>query len=404
MKTYTGSLYGMVIREETDGVNTTITLSFTDLPPHPVQLKLKYSPKNEFSYITINGTLTTPQSFVIPFGTYDYEVELSSIPVFRVVTETVTFQAPITYYLEVSHLNPINLVDKNRELPLNYNFKHFDAWKSNEQIITPYEVSKCYRQKWQTNDILKLQFKADFSPIVLKVRDSKGLVVLSHQMSILRTIGSDIYFEDQIAFDFFNLGVYTLEVVAGDPALITLVSEPFQIAENWPYSILLNYSNSFNNDILWETGITMNFRVDGVIPFDSPNSQRTVYIDQPGSGVTVKGVPYRLFKLYIGCDGGVPPWVIDKLEGIIDQTNVTYDGKGFAPTDGAKFETNKIDRYPWAQWNIEMRETNNTRSKRFEVDGLQEKKVVIDYIIDTKLFGPTYGSANDNSITINEIN
>jgi hypothetical protein len=306
-------------------------------------------------------------------------------------------------YLSASILNPLNLVDKNRELPLQYNWRHFDAFTSNEQIVTPYEVYKCYRQKWQTNDILKLQFKADFSPIILQVRDIKGLIVLSQQMSILRTIGSDIYFEDQIAFDLLDPGVYKLEVVAGDPALITLVSEPFQIAENWPNTILINYSNSFNNNILWETGITMNFRVDGVIPFDSPNSTRTVYIDQAGSDVTVKGNPYRLFKLYIGCDGGIPPWVVDKLEEIIDQTNVTYDGKGFAPVEGAKFEGNKIDRYPWAQWNIAMRETNNTRMKRFEPSGLQEKKVVIDYIINTKLFGATYGSANDNTITINSI-
>lgn len=308
-------------------------------------------------------------------------------------------------YLSASILNPLNLVDKNRELLPNYNWRHFDAFTSNEQIVTPYEVSKCYKQKWQNNDILKLQFKADFSPIVLKVRDSKGLVVFSHQMSILRTIGSDIYFEDQIAFDFFASGIYKLEVVAGDPALITLVSEPFQIAENWPYTILINYSNSFNNNILWETGITMNFRVDAVIPFDSPNSVRTVYVDQPGSDVVVKGIPYRLFKLYIGAGNGpsVPNWVVDKLEEIIDQNNVTYDGKGFAPVEGAKFEANKIDRYPWAQWNMQMRETNNTRMKHFEPDGLVEKKFSQDIIIETKLFGATYGASSDNSITINTI-
>ena len=309
-------------------------------------------------------------------------------------------------YLSCSILNPLNLVDKNRELlPLNYNWRHFDAFTSAEQIVTPFEVLKCYKQKWQTNDILKLQLKADFSPIRLQVRDYKGSIVLSQQMSILRTIGSDIFFEDQIAFDFFEPGVYKLEVVAGDPALITLISEPFQIAENWPNTILINYSNSFNNQIMWETGITMNFRVEAVIPFDSPNSVRTVYIDQPGDDVTVKGIPYRLFKLYIGAGYGpaVPNWVIDKCEEIIDQTDVFYDGKGFAPIDGAKFEGNKIDRYPWAQWNIQMRETNNTRMKRFEPQGLQEKKYAQDIIIETKLFGATYGASSDNSITINTI-
>ena len=306
-------------------------------------------------------------------------------------------------YLSISLLNPFNFVSKDRELPLNYNWRHFDAFTSNEQIVLPYETYKCYKQKWQTNDIAKIQVESDFTPIRLQVRNSIGKIVLSQQMSVLRTVGERIFLEDQIAFDFFEPGTYKLEVVAGDPALITLVSEPFQIAESWPSTILINYSNDFNNEILWETGITMNFRVDGVIPFDSPASTRTVYVDQPGSGVTVKGIPYRLFKLYIGCDGGVPPWVVDKLEEIIDQNNVTYDGKGFAPVEGAKFEANKIDRYPWTQWNIQMRETNNTRMKRFEPQGLQEKKYAQDVIIDTKLFGATYGASSDNSITINTI-
>ena len=120
--------------------------------------------------------------------------------------------------------------------------------------------------------------------------------------------------------------------------------------------------------------------------------------------MTVKGIPYRLFNLYVGNDGGLPPWVIDKLEEIQGQTDVFYDGKGFAPaTSDAKFTTTKIPQYPWAQWLISMRETNNSRMKRFEPSGLQEKKFVEDFIINTKLFGPGYGSANDQSITINSI-
>jgi hypothetical protein len=294
-------------------------------------------------------------------------------------------------------------VDKNRELIPNYNFKHFDAWMSNEQIITPYEVYKCYKQPWQNDDIAKLQIQSDFTPIRLQIRNSRGSIVFSHQMSIVKTIGSRIYLEDQIAFDFFDEGVYKLEILGGDPVLITIVSEPFLVKYNHPNTMLLNVSNEFNNEILWETGITINFRVNGVIPFDAPISSRTVYIDQPGAAKTVKGTASRKFKFYIGCDGGLPPWYVDKINEYLDQTDVLYDGKGFAPIPGSDWATNKIDRYPWAQWNIEMRETNNTRMKRFEPQGLQEKKYAQDIIIETKLFGATYGASSDNSITINTI-
>jgi hypothetical protein len=306
-------------------------------------------------------------------------------------------------YIEIPIMNPFNFVDKNRELIANYNFKHFDAWMSNEQIITPYEVYKCYKQPWQLDDIAKLQVQSDFTPIRLQVRNTRGLVILSQLMSVVRTIGSLIYLEDQIAFDLFDEGIYTLEVLGGDPVLMTIVSEPFCVKYNQPGTMLMNVSNQFNNEILWETGITINFRVNGVIPYDSPIAVRTVYIDQPGAASTVKGTASRKFKFYIGCNGGLPPWYVDKINEYLGQTDVIYDGKGFAAVPGVDWSTTKIERYPWAQWNIDMRQTTNTRMKRFEVTGLQEKKFAQDVIINTKLFGALYGSSNDNTITINTI-
>lgn len=307
-------------------------------------------------------------------------------------------------YIEVPILNPFNFVDKNRQLLPNYNFKHFDGWKDNEQVL-PFDTYKCYKQLWQNDDIAFLQVKADYSPIRVQVRNNKGLIVLSHVMSAVAVIGTDVYYQDQVAFDdaVFVEGFYVLEILAGDPIFIILESSVLHIKEQHEGTLLLKYSSNFNNSILWETGIYMTFRVNGVIAFDHPASIRTVYVDQPGSEVTVKGDPYRVFKLFVGCDGGTPPWVIDKLEEIIDQNNVEYDGKPFAPVVGATWNTKKIDRYPWAQWNIEMREVNNRRAKRFESTGLQEQKVVIDYIVEGRLFGPIAGSANDNTYTINEI-
>lgn len=305
-------------------------------------------------------------------------------------------------YLEIPIMNPFNFVDKNRVLLPNYHFKHFDAWTSNEQIL-PYETHKCYKQKWQNNDIAFMQFQSDLTPIRLQVRNDKGLVVLSHEMSIVRTIGSRIYLQDQIAFDSFTEGFYTLEVNAGDPILITAISEPFHVKQEHENTLLVKFSNDFNNIILWETGVYITYRLDGVIPYESPVSIRTVYIDQTGSAKTVKGDAARKFRLYVGCEGGMPPYVIDKLDEIIDQNNVEYDAKEFAPVPGADWSTKKIDRYPWAQWNIDMRECNNRRAKRFETTGLQEKKVVIEYIVEGKLFGPIAGSANDNTYHIDDI-
>lgn len=299
-------------------------------------------------------------------------------------------------------LNPINIVDQNRILPANYNWHHFDGWLSSEQI-TQFETYKCDAQKWQKNDILFLQFKADFDPIRLQVRNSTGLVVLSQIMSNVASVGSDYYFEAQIAFDSFDEGYYLFEILAGDPVLISLEATLFHIKEQWPGTLLFRYQNAFNNYIFWETGIYMTMRIDGVIPFDAPASIRTVYTDQPQSEATVKGDPYRTYKLYVGTDGGLPNWIIDKLEEIIDQNSLTIDGKGFAPVSGATWNVKRSERYPWAQWNIEMRETVNRREKIFDGTGLLDKKIVEEFIVEGALFGPVYGAANDNTYTINKL-
>lgn len=280
-------------------------------------------------------------------------------------------------YLESAILNPVNVVDENRVLPANYNWRHFDGWLSSEQV-TEFETHKCDAQKWQFNDICFLQFRADISPVIVQVRNASGRVVLQEAMEQVKVIGTRRYYQAQVAFDdpvFEEGGYFLCEFLAGDPVLITLEATLWHVQERWPGTMLVKYSNTFNNEIFWETRAYMTLRIDAVMPFEKPGSIRTVYTDQPGSQVTVKGDAFRLFKLIIGGqDGGVPTWQIDKMEEIVDQNTVEYDGKAFAPVSGADWSTKKIDRYPWAQWSLDMREAINRRFRRFEADGLQDKK------------------------------
>lgn len=310
-------------------------------------------------------------------------------------------------YLESSLINPANFIDSQRSLPQNYNFKHFDEWTDREQQLRHMQ-SKCYQQKWQLDDIAKFQFKSDFTPIKMQVRNLDTKVVVYQQVSsILKTIGSDIYTTNQIAFDdgnYYDGGNYQFEVIGGDTGLIKLISEPFQIKTEWCDTLLFKFWNNSNQaKYLWEIQDYVNFRCEGVIVFDVPASIRTVYTDQPQDMTTVKGDPYRTFKLYVGQEGGFPDWIIDHLEEIIDQNNLEIDGKPFAPISGATWTKKASNQYPWAEWNISMRESINRRAKRFEVTGLQEQKVVEEFIVDGKLFGPAFGSANDSTYTINKL-
>lgn len=298
-------------------------------------------------------------------------------------------------------LNPLNPVDRDRELPLNYNFKHFDEWLSNEQKLE-FEQGKCYFQKWQTSDIIYYQFSSPFDPAFLKVINSQGVEVINLQFDVVGSIREKIYLQAAVALDTLDEGYYKVVVLVGDPVRKIIDHEIIHVKENHPGTILLKYSNKRNNTILWEHIEEMMFRIDAVIKYDKTVSARTSYTDQPRNASTVKGMPYRKFKMYIGQYGGVPDWQPDKIEEIFDQTDVTADGKGFsAPV--SEMNVNRLERYAWAQWNMDLLETNNSREKRFSSAGLQDENISLSYTTTSKLFGSLDGETNDNTIEIYEI-
>lgn len=306
-------------------------------------------------------------------------------------------------FLKYAILNPVNVVDKNRVLAAsNYNFKHFDGWLSAEQI-SAYMENRCYAQKWQTNDTIKLQVISDFDPIYVLMRGEDNKIKTTKPLTLKASIAGVNYFEVQLPLTGLAEGFYQMEMVCGEPTLLTLQSEPMWLKEIWEGTLLFNYSNKFNNNILWETGITMDFRVEGILVFDGADSVRTVYTDQPGNMTVVKGDAFRKFKLYVGNEIGVADWVPDKLEGIMDQNNMFIDGKGFAPVDGATWDPKHIDRYPFSEWNIQLRESLNRRYKEFSADGIQAQRVVIDYVVEGKLFGATYGDSNNPDFIITSV-
>ena len=309
-------------------------------------------------------------------------------------------------YIEIATAVPLNVVDKNRELPANYHWKHMDAWKSNEQFMEM-ESGPCKPQKFQNNDILFLQVMADFSPIFIQVRRlSSGLIVLNHQMTNVATVGTKSYFEDQIAFDnltLFAQGEYQVEFLGGDPVQVSLITEPISIKEEHENTLLARYYNNFNTEIWWESNIYFNFRFDGVIPYKKPASKRTTYIDQIYNAKTTKGRGYRIFDLTAGTQGGSPKWHFDLLEEIMCQTNVEFDGKAFTGIVGAEFEINKVDRYPYWRGSMEVMESLNKRAKRFEGTGINLERWATDYVVEGALFGPIDGSANDNTYLIDRL-
>lgn len=310
-------------------------------------------------------------------------------------------------YVEISNLCPLNFVDKARVLGPNYNFKHMDAWLTDERRL-PFMYAPKTHHKWENGDIIFLQIKCDFDPALFRLVDENGFQIIDINMTIIKQVGADFYMFGAMSLTDVAKGCYRAELHMGnydDPDHLVLESEELLIAPKWPGTLLIKYSHHLNtNDSIFENNLYYLLRVEGYLYELDFIGNRVVYIDNPFNAKTVKGRSARLWKLFLGNGAGVPDCIPDKIQDIMDLSSVDYDGLGLSAADsGQKLEAIREDNVSNAAWTIVLRETTNRRAKRFDGTGIVLRRVVIDYIVEGKLFGPTRGSANDNTYTINEI-
>jgi len=306
-------------------------------------------------------------------------------------------------YIEIPTLCPLNVVSVNRSLSPSYHFKHFDEWKSSEQIL-PYYSAFDYKQKWQKNDIITLTAKSNFGPVRVDIYNEYQDLIGSANMAVIGVVGDNAYWLLNLNISALD-GCYVIKIIAGEgEAEIALESEEIFIKEDHPGTLLYKFWNNYNNTVYWEGVPYMTIRLEGEIKQYETGGIRRVYIDQPNTSKTVRGVSSRAFKLFSGSSIGMPDVYADKLQEIFDQTNVEIDGKGFsALTSASKLTPERADLYSFAGWSMDIAETVNRRAKRFESSGIIEKKVVIDYIAVSKLFGPIKGNAEDTTYYIKNL-
>jgi hypothetical protein len=119
----------------------------------------------------------------------------------------------------------------------------------------------------------------------------------------------------------------------------------------------LEYRNSrYHEDVIFETGITFSFRVEGAFGFLNPFSADQIYNDQRYNSVVLSSRTYRNFPLSIGGSFGVPDWVIDKINLIFSCNDVKIDSKSYAKASDTKFSFNEEDNYPMRGLSFEVRE------------------------------------------------
>lgn len=309
----------------------------------------------------------------------------------------------------ISKTNPVKLVEMNKDFIPQYLTKHFNQYLLAEQLKDmPFVENTKYCQIFQNSDTIKIQVSSDYSPISLNLIDKKGKVVAS---VVFSNIGLNIYepafytYEAQMSLATIAKGCYFLKLIAGTTTTKVFVSEPISIKQKHPRSILFSYRNSrYKDDIIYETGIAFQFRVQGEIVYARTASKRYGYEGQNSSRKLLNATNQEVYKLGIGHAEGVPGWIENKVTKIMDHNEVMIDGTYFTGFEDFKIEQKTEDGTWMRGLSMEVVEGINRSSEvyLFEADS-NYGLVIIHQVDDSVIFGDLKSNSN-NTIPISSIN
>ena len=246
--------------------------------------------------------------------------------------------------IEIPKSNPIKIVEVGRQQAADFLTKHFYDYLLSEQVKDfPSLDQRNYTQKFSTQDVIRFQLHSEYSPLTMNLIDRKGKQVRS---VIFTNIGVNIYeptfftFQAEISLSTVPPGCYFIQIIAGAIApLKTFISEPISIKEKHPGTIRFDYRNSFyHDDIIYETGITFQFRVEGFVVYRRSDLKRYSYETQSYSERLLNGTDNEVYRLHIGNSFGIPGWVEAKLAKIMNHNEVMADGHYYTGTSDFKID------------------------------------------------------------------
>lgn len=301
-------------------------------------------------------------------------------------------------------LNPVSFYEINPvELPqyLSHPFEDYPY----RYTVKDWEEPVGYCQKYQKSDIINLQFISNFDPVSVAVIDVYDQVLISvnalQKLQNKYSPGSYAY-EASISLASLPEGTYFLKISAGGAAL--LISEPILVKVIHANTLYLQYKNSrYHQEVIFETGIEFNFRVEGSLGHVDPSSRDQYYDDQRFNPTILSSKPFDNFPLVFGGSYGIPDWVIQKINYIFSCNNVRIDGKLYAKTSDTKFSLKEEDQYPLRGMEFTVRPGLNRGYKILNPDLDTNLQLIVVHNIDSRLFGDLSQQAGSNVIAITDL-
>jgi len=282
---------------------------------------------------------------------------------------------------QISPLNPIRFYNApnpedptKRGLPYDLPFVLYYQEPRDGSYDFEHSKHKCYAQKFTIYDNTKIQILSDYDQITATIRDeiSKQIIVTLNVVQVDTLIVGQTFLVYEIDVPFYELtqeGLYYVELKYFKDEIetdVVIISEVLDLKKDHPETMLFTYRNSVNNfDIIFDTGIEFNIRVEGTIENFEPASEDESYIDQKRNVTKLYSLPYRLFTLFVGNAPGLPAWMNDKVNRIMSCNIIQIDSAYFEKNDGAEWEFSRQDDYPFFGMNIQIAPVENKFSNQY---------------------------------------
>lgn len=263
------------------------------------------------------------------------------------------------------YLNSVKFQELNHAQAAQYLSKFMDDYGFRETIYD-YEEKVCFFQRWGLNDAIRLQFKANYQPITLRIYKADGEFVQDHVLEQRQqdefNPGTYIYQSD---YDTAPLtpGYYMFQLEFGAPASNVLVSEPQFIQDDADLldTLYIEYSNyEKKGGLYFQSPFSPCIRIPGRLKYKEPGSKDSWFEDEALNPTMNQSLPFDVHTLFLGGPEGVPPWLIQKVARIIKCSDVKIDGRFWTvAVEGQTFQHEEVEFYPMKGWSVDLRQKLN---------------------------------------------
>ena len=166
-------------------------------------------------------------------------------------------------------------------------------------------------------------------------------------------------------------GFFQLEVVATFPdgQVYNYLSEWLDIKMTHPNTVLIEYHNSINDyDIYFSANPVLQLRLPAYRRMSTPQFEDVNYRDQNVNLKLLSSRSYRMFDFFIGYNGGISDFHVDKVRFATQCDTLKIDNKRYIKSDSGEFSVTPIPNYPLYKLEMQIEEYNPKEAGTFFED------------------------------------